>query len=120
MKKTLFILVTLYFIGCNNKEQSLLTLIKEKDREIEKLEKKNSLIPEKFSRKNSELKTPTSREEFSRSKKPQKATLKDVTKILAYVWEIEPKEIFNIPIGNSYYEGSEDAKVTIIEWMDYQ
>ena len=94
MKKTLFITVTLFLSGCNNKEQSLLALIKEKDLEIEQLK--------------------------SRSKKPQKATLKDGTKILAYDWEIEPKEIFNIPIGNSYYEGPEDAKVTIIEWMDYQ
>ena len=80
--------------NCNNKEQSLLALIKEKDQEIEQLK--------------------------SRSKNPQKATLKDGTKILAYDWELEPKEIFNIPIGNSYYVGPEDAKVTIIEWMDYQ
>jgi len=35
-------------------------------------------------------------------------------------WKEKPKEIFNIPIGNSYYEGPADAKVTIIEWMDYQ
>ena len=35
-------------------------------------------------------------------------------------WKNKPKEIFKIPVGNSYYEGPSDAKVTIIEWMDYQ
>ena len=35
-------------------------------------------------------------------------------------WKEKPKEIFNIPIGNSYYEGPSDAKITVIEWMDYQ
>ena len=35
-------------------------------------------------------------------------------------WKNKPKQIFNIPVGNSYYVGPSDAKVTIIEWMDYQ
>ena len=35
-------------------------------------------------------------------------------------WKNKPKEIFKIPVGSSYYEGPSDAKVTIIEWMDYQ
>ena len=120
MKTTIFILVTLFFIGCNNNEQSLLVLIKEKDQEIEQLKKKNAQIREEIAEKDSELIKQNSKKNLSKSKEPQQATLKDGTKILAYNWEIAPKEIFNIPVGDSYFIGSKDAKVTVIEWMDYQ
>ena len=120
MKMTIFILVTLFFIGCNNNEQSLLVLIKEKDQEIEQLKKKNAQIREEIAEKDSELIKQNSKKNLSKSKEPQQATLKDGTKILAYNWEIAPKEIFNIPVGDSYFIGSKDAKVTVIEWMDYQ
>ena len=56
-------------------------------------------------------------------KKGVKATTVDGRKILVYedgTWEIAPKEIFNIPIGDSYFIGPQDAKVTVMEWMDYQ
>ena len=52
-----------------------------------------------------------------------KATAVDGRKILIYddgTWIIAPKEIFNIPVGDSDYLGAKDAKVTVIEWMDYQ
>ena len=120
MKMTIFILVTLFFIGCNNNEQSLLVLIKEKDQEIEQLKKKNAQIREEIAKKDSELIKQNSKKNLSKSKEPQQATLKDGTKILAYNWEIAPKELFNIPVGDSYFIGSKDAKVTVIEWMDYQ
>ncbi len=120
MKMILFTLVTLLLIGCNNNEQSLLVLIKEKDLVIEQLKKKNAQILEKIAEKDSELIKLTSKENPSKSKEPQQATLKDGTKILAYNWEIAPKEVFNIPVGDSYYIGAKDAKVTVIEWMDYQ
>ena len=120
MKMTIFILVTLFFIGCNNNEQSLLVLIKEKDQEIEQLKKKNAQIREEIAEKDSELIKQNSKKNLSKSKEPQQATLKDGTKILAYNWEIAPKELFNIPVGDSYFIGSKDAKVTVIEWMDYQ
>jgi len=120
MKMIIFILVTLFFIGCNNNEQSLLVLIKEKDQEIEQLKKKNAQIREEIAEKDSELIKQNSKKNLSKSKEPQQATLKDGTKILAYNWEIAPKELFNIPVGDSYFIGSKDAKVTVIEWMDYQ
>ena len=120
MKMTIFILVTLFFIGCNNNEQSLLVLIKEKDQEIEQLKKKNAQIREEIAEKDSELIKQNSKKNLSKSKEPQQATLKDGTKILAYDWEIAPKELFNIPVGDSYFIGSKDAKVTVMEWMDYQ
>ena len=120
MKMSLFTLVALLLIGCNNNEQSLLVLIKEKDLEIEQLKKKNAQILEKIAEKDSELIKLTSKENPSKLKEPQEATLKDGTKILAYNWEIAPKEIFNIPVGDSYFIGAKDAKVTVIEWMDYQ
>ena len=120
MKMAIFILVTLFLIGCNNNEQSLLVLIKEKDQKIEELKKKNAQILEEIAEKDSELIKLISKENISKSKEPQQATLKDGTKILAYNWEIAPKEIFNIPVGDSYFIGSKDAKVTVIEWMDYQ
>jgi len=56
-------------------------------------------------------------------RKGVKATTEDGRKILIYedgTWGIAPKEIFNIPVGDSYFIGSKDAKVTVIEWMDYQ
>jgi len=120
MKMSLFTLVALLLIGCNNNEQSLLVQIKEKDLEIEQLKKKNAQILEKIAEKDSELIKLTSKENPSKLKEPQEATLKDGTKILAYNWEIAPKEIFNIPVGDSYFIGAKDAKVTVIEWMDYQ
>jgi len=120
MKMSLFTLVALLLIGCNNNEQSLLVQIKEKDLEIEQLKKNNAQILEKIAEKDSELIKLTSKENPSKLKEPQEATLKDGTKILAYNWEIAPKEIFNIPVGDSYFIGAKDAKVTVIEWMDYQ
>lgn len=120
MKMSLFTLVALLLIGCNNNEQSLLVQIKEKDLEIEQLKKKNAQILEKIAEKDSELIKLTSKENPSKLKEPQEATLKDGTKILAYNWEIAPKKIFNIPVGDSYFIGAKDAKVTVIEWMDYQ
>ena len=120
MKMSLFTLVALLLIGCNNNEQSLLVQIKEKDLKIEQLKKKNAQILEKIAEKDSELIKLTSKENPSKLKEPQEATLKDGTKILAYNWEIAPKEIFNIPVGGSYFIGAKDAKVTVIEWMDYQ
>ena len=27
---------------------------------------------------------------------------------------------FEIPVGDSHYLGAENAKITVIEWMDYQ
>ena len=56
-------------------------------------------------------------------RKGVKATTEDSRKILIYedgTWEIAPKEIFNIPVGDSYFIGPKDAKVTVMEWMDYQ
>ena len=56
-------------------------------------------------------------------KKGVKATTADGRKILVYsdgTWVIAPKEIFNIPVGDSYYIGPSNAKVTVMEWMDYQ
>jgi len=56
-------------------------------------------------------------------KKGVKATTADGRKILVYndgTWVIAPKEIFNIPVGDSFYIGPSDAKVTVMEWMDYQ
>ena len=53
----------------------------------------------------------------------EEGTIKNGPKVLILddgTWKEKPKEIFNIPTGNSYYEGPADAKVTIIEWMDYQ
>ena len=31
-----------------------------------------------------------------------------------------PNKVYNIEIGDSYIHGAKDAKVTIIEWMDFQ
>jgi hypothetical protein len=95
-------------------------LIKEKDQEIEQLKTKNAQMLEEISQKDLELKDLKSKKSMSKSKDPQNATLKDGTKILAYEWEIAPKEIFNIPVGDSYFVGAKDAKVTVMEWMDYQ
>jgi hypothetical protein len=51
------------------------------------------------------------------------STIKNGPKVL--IWMMVPgkknqKKFLISPIGNSYYEGPADAKVTIIEWMDYQ
>ena len=32
----------------------------------------------------------------------------------------DPNKVYNIEIGDSFISGPENAKVTIIEWMDFQ
>ena len=32
----------------------------------------------------------------------------------------DPNKVYNVEIGDSFSEGPKDAKVTIIEWMDFQ
>ena len=32
----------------------------------------------------------------------------------------DPNKVYNIPIGDSFIEGAQDAAVTIIEWSDFQ
>ena len=32
----------------------------------------------------------------------------------------DPNKVYNIPIGDSFTKGPEDAAVTIIEWSDFQ
>ena len=34
--------------------------------------------------------------------------------------QADPNKVYNIPIGDSYSEGPDDAAVTIIEWTDFQ
>ena len=34
--------------------------------------------------------------------------------------QADPNKVYNIEIGDSYIHGAKDAKVTIIEWMDFQ
>ena len=33
---------------------------------------------------------------------------------------VDPNKVYNIPIGDSFTIGPDNAKVTIIEWMDFQ
>ena len=32
----------------------------------------------------------------------------------------DPNKVYNVDVGDSFSEGPKDAKVTIIEWMDFQ
>ena len=34
--------------------------------------------------------------------------------------QADPNKVYNIPIGDSFTEGPENAAVTIIEWSDFQ
>ena len=34
--------------------------------------------------------------------------------------QADPNKVYNIPIGDSFTIGPDNAKVTIIEWMDFQ
>jgi protein-disulfide isomerase len=32
----------------------------------------------------------------------------------------DPNVVYKVPVGNSPYRGAKDAKVTIVEWSDFQ
>ena len=34
--------------------------------------------------------------------------------------QVDPNKVYNIDIGDSFSAGPDNAKVTIIEWMDFQ
>ena len=34
--------------------------------------------------------------------------------------QADPNKVYNVPIGDSFIEGANDAAVTIIEWSDFQ
>lgn len=34
--------------------------------------------------------------------------------------QADPNKVYNVEIGDSFTMGAKDAKVTIIEWMDFQ
>lgn len=51
------------------------------------------------------------------------ASTKDGKEVILHqngTWEFAPEKVFDIPVSGSFTIGPDDAKVTIIEWMDFQ
>ncbi len=51
------------------------------------------------------------------------ATTSDGKEVILHsngAWEYAPEKIFDIPVSGSFTIGPKDAKVTIIEWTDFQ
>ena len=99
--KSLLVVATVFLVSCNTNNQSV---VEDKLNDISDNQK--VLI-----RKIANMETSIANMAFSN--KNQQANKKEPPKA-------DPNKVYNIPIGDSFSKGPDDAAVTIIEWSDFQ
>ena len=99
--KLCLIIATVFFVSCNTENQSVI-----KD-QLNNISDNQKLLLKKIEKMEKSIKTLSSSDQKKQSnkKEPPKA---------------DPNKVYNIPIGDSFTKGPEDAAVTIIEWSDFQ
>ena len=99
--KLFFIITSVFCVSCNTENQSV---IKDK---LNNISDNQKLLLRKIEKMEKSIRTLSSSDQKKQSnkKEPPKA---------------DPNKVYNIPIGDSFTKGPEDAAVTIIEWSDFQ
>ena len=98
----LFLIITAVFlISCNTENQSVL---KDKLNDISDNQK---VLLRKIANMEKSIK------DLALSNNNKQTNKKDPPKA-------DPNKVYNIPIGDSFSKGPDDAAVTIIEWSDFQ
>ena len=101
LDKSFLIITSVFLISCNTENQSI---IKNK---LNNISDDQKVLIRKIERMEESIKNlvSTNNNKQTNKKEPPKA---------------DPNKVYNIPIGDSFTKGPDDAAVTIIEWSDFQ
>jgi len=99
--KLFLIITSVFLISCNTENQSVL---KDKLNDISDNQKVLIMKIERIEESIKNLASMNNNKQTNK-KEPPKA---------------DPNKVYNIPIGDSFTKGPDDAAVTIIEWSDFQ
>jgi len=99
--KSFLIITSVFLISCNTENQSVL---EDKLNDISDNQKVLIRKIDKMEKSITNLSS-TNQKKQSNKKEPPK---------------VDPNKVYNIPIGDSFTKGPDDAAVTIIEWSDFQ
>ena len=117
--KLLFIIASVLLVSCNSTDNSTL------ENTINELRENQNIIQEQI----------VTLKELQKNQKDIQKKLQTIDKSIANLTlasknrpaskkqqppKADPNKVYNIDIGDSFTIGPDDAKVTIIEWMDFQ
>ena len=99
--KLFLIITSIFCVSCNTENQSI---IEDKLNNISDNQKLLLRKIEKMEKSIVNLSSTNQKKQPSKEEPPK----------------ADPNKVYNIPIGDSFTKGPEDAAVTIIEWSDFQ
>ena len=100
LDKSYLIITSVFLISCNTENQSI---IKDK---LNNISDDQKLILKKIKKIENSIANLT----LANKNRPAKTQQP----------KADPNKVYNIPIGDSFTKGPDDAAVTIIEWSDFQ
>ena len=101
LDKSFLIITSVFLISCNTENQSVL---KDKLNDISDNQKVLIMKIERIEESIKNLASMNNNKQTNKKEPPKP----------------DPNKVYNIPIGDSFTKGPDDAAVTIIEWSDFQ